>query len=42
MESRLIVAYSLIALIALAAMILGLVVARNRRAHRRVMRGERR
>jgi hypothetical protein len=42
MELRLVIAYSLIALMALAALVLGLVVARNRRAYRRMMRGERR
>ena len=40
MESRLVIAYSLIALMALVALIVVLVVARNRRAYRRTMRGQ--
>jgi hypothetical protein len=40
MESRLVIAYSLIALLALAALAFGLVIARNRRLYRRRMRGE--
>ena len=42
METRLIIAYSIIVLFALAALVLGLIIARNRRDHRRLMRGERR
>jgi hypothetical protein len=42
MESRLVVAYSLIALLALAALAMIIVVARNRREQRRIMRGEHR
>ena len=40
METRLVIAYSLIALLALAAFAFGLVIARNRRLYRRRMRGE--
>ena len=40
METRLILAYAIIALFALAAAILGFVLARRRQAHRRLMRGE--
>ena len=39
METRLVVAYSLIALLALAVLIFGLRFARNRRVFRRKMRG---
>ena len=40
METRLVIAYSLIALLALAAFAFGLIIARNRRLYRRRMRGE--
>lgn len=41
METRLIIAYALIALLSLAALAFSLVVARNRRNHRRKMQGHR-
>jgi hypothetical protein len=41
MESRLVIAYSLIALLVLATLAMVLVVARKRREQRRIMRGER-
>ena len=41
METRLIIAYTLIALLSLAAFVFSLVVVRNRRAHRRRMQGHR-
>lgn len=41
METRLIIAYTLIALLGLAALVGGLIVARTRRNHRRKMQGHR-